>query len=260
MLPSRCSFLRVQRGAGVFLNKLSKFWRILGISRPSGWLPHRPKLKHPTAPKKSEATWNFVARNQRARTMGLVHDKHFRCADFSPTNRGDAATATWTFRGRIAAMPRPARASGTASTRPRRPRSSRSAAARSRTGAEVAATPRADCDAVRGSQRRRGRILATPRVDLSDASRRRSTSAPRLRTWPPSRPSLRRSETFWASARISSRSSTTRTTARRSSSICAATYAKWRRRAPRRRARRSRSTSAPRRAVPDPSVDAGLEF
>jgi len=36
----------------------------------------RPKLKHPTAPKKSEATWNFVARNQRARTMGLVHDKY----------------------------------------------------------------------------------------------------------------------------------------------------------------------------------------
>ena len=25
------------------LNALSKFWRNSGISRPSGWLPHRPK-------------------------------------------------------------------------------------------------------------------------------------------------------------------------------------------------------------------------
>ena len=34
-------FVRVQREARVLLNISAKFWRISGISRPSGWLPYR---------------------------------------------------------------------------------------------------------------------------------------------------------------------------------------------------------------------------
>ena len=37
----KVQFLCAQRRAGVSLNVLSKFWRNSGISRPSGWLPHR---------------------------------------------------------------------------------------------------------------------------------------------------------------------------------------------------------------------------
>ena len=36
-------FLCAPRRAGVFLNISAKFWRISGISRPNGWLPHRPR-------------------------------------------------------------------------------------------------------------------------------------------------------------------------------------------------------------------------
>ena len=93
-------FLCAQRGAGVSLNMLSKFWRNSGISRPSGWLPHRPSRTSPTRRRRRSCSSEHWSRG--ARTAPAAPSAPRRR---DPTNKLESMKL---HRG-IAAPPRPVR-------------------------------------------------------------------------------------------------------------------------------------------------------